>query len=265
MAEQRSIADVIRVITGQLAGYDAAKTVDVLNEGDVDRPCTGIVATFVASCRVLRRATELGANLIVSHEPLYFQAEQEKYDLENDPLRREKRDEILRRGLAVWRFHDYLHRLNPDGIVAGVVEKLGWEKSLSAERPYILTHAPVSLAELCREISERLNVRGLRVVGDESLMCRRIGLAVGAPGWPAQHQLLSRDDVDVLITGECREWETYEYARDLVETGRRKALIVLGHCASEEAGMEYCAAWLRQRLPEVPVHFVAAGVPFRVV
>ena len=35
--------------------------------------------------------------------------------------------------------------------------------------------------------------------------------------------------------------------------GKHKALIVTGHAASEEAGMEYLAAWLRERIPDVPI------------
>jgi putative NIF3 family GTP cyclohydrolase 1 type 2 len=71
-----------------------------------------------------------------------------------------------------------------------------------------------------------------------------------------------RDDIDVVVCGETPEWETCEYVRDSAAAGRKKALIVLGHCDSEEAGMEYLAEWLRPLFPGVPVHFVPAGNPF---
>ena len=38
--------------------------------------------------------------------------------------------------------------------------------------------------------------------------------------------------------------------------------ILLGHANSEEAGMEYCARWLKTFIPEVPVEFLPAGDPF---
>ena len=41
-----------------------------------------------------------------------------------------------------------------------------------------------------------------------------------------------------------------------------KAMIVLGHANSEEAGMEYCGKWLRQFVTEVPIKFIPAGDPF---
>ncbi|MEE4285775.1 MAG: hypothetical protein V2I31_06490, partial [Mariniphaga sp.] len=62
--------------------------------------------------------------------------------------------------------------------------------------------------------------------------------------------------VEVLIAGEAPEWETYLYANDAVNQGKNKAVIFLGHIKSEEAGMAYCAEWLRGFVTEVPVHFI---------
>jgi putative NIF3 family GTP cyclohydrolase 1 type 2 len=84
----------------------------------------------------------------------------------------------------------------------------------------------------------------------------------GASGESKELKELERDDVQVLVAGEAREWETVEYVRDAVAEGRRKALILLGHEVSEEAGMEYCARWLRPLFPSLPVTFIPAGEPF---
>jgi len=74
--------------------------------------------------------------------------------------------------------------------------------------------------------------------------------------------MLQRDDVEVLVMGEGVEWETVEYADDAAAEGRHKALIILGHIPSEQAGMEDCAPWLEGFVPEVKVEFIAAAVPF---
>ena len=63
-------------------------------------------------------------------------------------------------------------------------------------------------------------------------------------------------DVQVLIAGETHEWETVEYVTDAYTEGRAKALILLGHIASEQAGMEECARWLRTFITDVPIEFV---------
>jgi putative NIF3 family GTP cyclohydrolase 1 type 2 len=73
--------------------------------------------------------------------------------------------------------------------------------------------------------------------------------------------MMRENELDVLIVGESAEWEAVEYARDGLEAGIQKALIVMGHADSEEAGMEHCAEWLDQFIDEVPVIFVPAGNP----
>jgi putative NIF3 family GTP cyclohydrolase 1 type 2 len=78
------------------------------------------------------------------------------------------------------------------------------------------------------------------------------------PGIP----FLARPDVDVLVLGETHEWELVEYAQDTIVSGKKKALIVLGHVVSEQAGMRYCAEWLKGFVKEVPIEFIAAAEPF---
>jgi hypothetical protein len=102
----------------------------------------------------------------------------------------------------------------------------------------------------------------MRVVGDPRLKVTKLALAPGFPGFPAQRRLLQRDDVEVLVMGEAHEWETIEYADDAVAAKKRKAIIILGHIPSEQAGMEECARWLKGFVTEVPVEFVPASEPF---
>jgi len=94
------------------------------------------------------------------------------------------------------------------------------------------------------------------------MKCTRVAVAPGAAGSKTHIAALRRDDVEVLIVGEAREWETVEYVRDAAAQGKRKALILLGHVISEEPGMENCARWLRTFITEVPVEFIPAGDPF---
>jgi hypothetical protein len=66
----------------------------------------------------------------------------------------------------------------------------------------------------------------------------------------------------IMIAGETREWETVEYVRDPKDMGRSKALILLGHCISEEAGMKYCSKWLKTFVKGVPIKFIPTDDPF---
>ena len=111
-------------------------------------------------------------------------------------------------------------------------------------------------------MKDRLQIHVMRVVGDPKLKIRKVALVPGASGFVKETHALEISDVQVLVTGEPREWETVEYVADAVAEGKPKALIILGHIPSEQAGMEECARWLKMFVGEVPIEFVAAREPF---
>lgn len=103
----------------------------------------------------------------------------------------------------------------------------------------------------------------MRVVGRPGMVCRHAALLVGAIGGRVHISVLARDDVDVAICGEINEWDTSEYLRGAIRLGQNKALIVVGHQPSEEAGMAYLAEWLRQRVDGVPITHIPSGNALR--
>ncbi|MBV9280525.1 MAG: Nif3-like dinuclear metal center hexameric protein [Chloroflexi bacterium] len=240
------------------------RTVDGVKAGDPRRPVAGVVTTFLATGAVIKRAAELRANLIITHEPIFYGHKDETGWLEDDPVYRAKRRLLDEHRIVVCRFHDYLHRdVRRDGFYLGMAEALGWEPD--PERPFLCSIRPTSLARLARLLKKRLHLQAIRVVGDPRMTCRRVALMVGASGMRSHVEALNDFQADVVVCGEVREWETVEYARDARELGVGKALIVVGHANSEEVGMARLAGWLRQRIPAVPVTHVPAGDPFRVM
>jgi len=162
----------------------------------------------------------------------------------------------------VWRFHDHWHMRKPDGIEAGMVHALGWEKFQRPDNEYLFVMPETTVRELAEQVAKKLDSPVVRVVGDGQLKVRKVGFSPGAAGSEREMQALEQDDVEVLIVGETREWETVEYAADAVSQGRKKALIVIGHVPSEQAGMEECTRWLKGFVKNVPVEFVATKQPF---
>jgi putative NIF3 family GTP cyclohydrolase 1 type 2 len=240
-------------------------TVDTFKAGNPDAPVTGIAVTMMATLDVLKRAAASGNNLIITHEPTFFNHLDKPDDLaegENDPVLAEKRAFIEKHGLIIWRFHDHWHARKPDGIQAGMVHALGWEKFQDPANEHLFTLPRTTLAELVAAIRVRLGIRAMRVVGDSGMEVTRVAMSPGAAGFGRETRTLEMKDVEVLVVGETREWETVEYVADAVSEGKHKALIILGHIPSEQAGMEECARWLKGFITEVPVNFVPSLEPF---
>jgi putative NIF3 family GTP cyclohydrolase 1 type 2 len=199
----------------------------------------------------------------VTHEPTFFDHRDATEPLEQgrDSVFAAKMAFIRDHGLVVWRFHDHWHRRRPDGVQAGMLRALGWETP-DGTAPLVVTRPETTLARLAADIRTRLGAHALRVVGRPDMTVTRVALAPGAAGFAMHRDALQRDDVQVLVIGEAREWETVEYVDDAVAAGQDKGLVLIGHIPSEQAGMEECARWLKELVPEVPVEFVPAADPF---
>jgi len=241
-------------------------TVDTIKEGDPTTVVTGIATTFSPTMDVLRRAVAAGDNLIVSHEPTFYNHLDERTLFADDPVYKEKLAYIQAHHLVIWRFHDTWHLRRPDGIAQGFVDQAGWEKyedpNLPEMKGFFFTLPPITLKSLALELQQKFHARVIRIVGDPNLKITQVAYAPGAAGEETQVKALERDDVEVLLVGEIPEWETILYARDAQQQGRKKALILLGHVTSEESGMDYCAKWLKPFFPGLPIQYLPAGEPY---
>jgi len=260
------IREVVEALT--LPGGGPAHTVDGLLTGDPERETTGIAVCYMPTLSVIDRAAELGANLIVAHEGLYYahRAEDEAAE-RGSPIRLEKTRRLASRGLAVYRCHDYWHRAEPDGVTEGLVQALGWSPYVLKRLPEatILRLPPAPLLEIAEAAKRLLGVPYLRAMGSPDTVIRKIGVLAGyRGGGRTAIPLFERENLDLVVYGEGPEWETPEYARDVLYWGSRKALLVLGHGESEEPGMASLAARLSARFPSVPVHYLKETPLFQV-
>jgi putative NIF3 family GTP cyclohydrolase 1 type 2 len=262
--EKRPTArEVVTAIQEHLSVPWNADAVDTFKAGNPDTRVTGIAVTMMATLDVLQRAATNGQNLIITHEPTFYDHLDRPQGMdESDAVWKEKRAFIEKNGLVIWRFHDHWHRRNPDGILVGMVKALGWEKYQSAENPHLFTVPEITLEKLAADVAKRLETPVLRVAGDPEMKVTKLALSPGSAGFEGETHALEMENVEALLVGETREWETVEYAADAVTEGKRKALIVIGHVPSEQAGMEECAKWLKTFVKDVPIEFVATKQPF---
>lgn len=260
-AQSLTAAEAIHRIQVRYATPGLTDTVDTVKAGDPATPVTGIATTFLDTMDVLREAARRGDNLVITHEPTFYNHRDDTAFFKDDPVYREKLAFIESHHMVVFRLHDEIHAVAPDHIEIGLISALGWQSYVHPNDPFSVTLPPMKLSALVDQLRDKLGARTMRVIGDPNLGISHIALRPGAAGMQEQVKTLRRDDVEVLIAGESSEWETVEYARDAVAQGRHKALILLGHEVSEEPGMEQCAKDLREVFPGVRVDHIVAGQP----
>jgi putative NIF3 family GTP cyclohydrolase 1 type 2 len=253
--------EVIDLIIKQVGIEPIPNTVDVIKTGDPAAPVTGIVTTMFATMDVLKKAVALNCNLIVCHEPVFYNHRDDTKAFANDPVYLEKKKYIDDHKLVIWRFHDYIHSLKPDAIDYGMALKLDWLKYTDGVTVEWFVLPETTLNDLVQSLRKLFPENTFNVIGDQDMKVTKVAFSAGSPGSAVHYAMLK--DNDVVIAGETVQWETYEYVRDAVQQGRNKAIIFLGHVTSEEPGMEYCAEWLKGFVKDIPIKFVESGPSFR--
>lgn len=274
-----NIQEIIdRLIAFHPSEVDEKHTGDVVKFGRTDVPCTGIVTTVCATVDVIRRAGELGANLIIVHEPLFYSDADSTDWLENNTVYQEKVKLLEGYGITVWRDHDHFHggspkreRRYPDMVFEGIGRELGWTGYCVnyPMKPLVYEIPETTGMELIQELVEKLHLNGARLIGDPHARVRRVFFAehVNGHGWDGQNpdndaiSEIETNGYDVIIPFEIVDWTVSGYVRDAAQLGHGKLIIEMGHFNTEELAMRQLAHdWLPEVIDRaVPVQFVQSG------
>ena len=257
-AQSWTVGQIMDAFIAQVPNAPFAQTVDTIKVGSRDTVVTGVVTTMFTTLEIIRKAIELKANLIIPHEPTFFSGQDETDYLQDDPVYRAKYDLMEKNGITLWRNHDYVHRMQDDGVRIGVVDELGWNDYYQAKSP-VLNIPKTNLRDLINHIKTRMNVPAMRYVGDLSQACSKMLLLPGAVGGRRQIEGIMKEKPDVLVCGESNEWETPEYVRAANEMGIKLSMIEIGHSASEEGGSAFVKNWLNENMPGLPAFHIPSG------
>lgn len=250
--------------------------------GTTDKECTGIVTTCFASVEVIQHAKELGANLIISHEALFWnhgdhtdwlEEEQNKVYLRKKAL-------LLEAGITVWRDHDYIHSGLPngkggwyDGIFKGFlyetgllenyVPKIGSCVQYSGKPLELRFENGITVRDLAKKIIDGAGLNGIRTIGSPDTVVHKVAIPMHQIGFADKQTIsaINKNDIDCLITMELIDYTTNEYMRDGMMLGDTKAILAVGHFNVEEPGMKYMLQWLPEALgtSKIPMTYVQSG------
>ena len=240
-------ADVAKVIESH-APLSSGMAGDELGYvfGSAETPVRGVAVCWSPTLRVLGEAERLDCNMIVSHEPLFYQKRwsadaeaKNEWILEAedaDKAVNKKRTEALERmGGCVFRCHSNWDPAPRIGIIDSLISVLDLGEPTKRGRFTTLHEIPpVSVGDLARKVQSRLGTGPIRVTGDLDRRVTKVATLVGGLG-----QLFNSPEEPADLGAE--------------------AVIEAGHCASENPGMKAMADWLAGELPGMKVVFLDSG------
>lgn len=232
---------------------DREKHGDGLVLGDGERTVHTVAVTLIATPAVLRRAAEIGADMILTHEPTFHGVAPE-----GDTVMPKKRALCEALGAPIYRLHDHMHFTAVDKINLGVLSRLALDGDFDGQKTFTLKE-PMAADALCATICERLGLSHPRYIGPRAHTVKTLSLLFGAWGDARIVSEFCRPEVDLVIAGEACEYSSCEYIRDAVELGSPCGLLLLGHMGSEKAGMEYLADYINETMGDVRAVYLECG------
>ena len=254
--------DVAERISKNIGVDWQAATIDTFKAGDPSTVVTGIVTTALATVDVMRQAVAAGANMVITSGPTFYSRTDSPTPPAGrgrgaaappplDPVFAAKNEFIRANRLVVWRFSDHWRQRTPNPFALGITEALGWTKYRTGDDPRRVVLPATTLDAVVGQVKAALNARGgMRIVGNPQAPIRTIAVLPGTVA--IQETLAHLPQVDAIVAGEIREWESSEYARDTITAGADKGLILIGRTLSEDTGMKVCAQWLGSSCPRRP-------------
>lgn len=258
------------IVNGLCGGFHVSPTCDTYAIGDPDMEVTGVVTTFMATVEVIRKTIDAGANLIITHEPTWFNGTDLTDWCAEDSVYLAKKKLLEDNHIAVWRFHDHMHMGgSADYIYTGLLKEMGWEKYLcpDEQQPWVYELPETTLKELALELKEMFEMDTVQTIGRPDCKIRRAGILVGGGSLGLGREVMpmevmERDNLNVLICGDITEWTTCAYINDAQQLGLDRCMITLGHERTEEPGMKHLPALIKRYVHGVPVQFISAREPF---
>ena len=241
-------------------------TADTFKSGDPEKEVKKIGVAMFPSYKLIKEAAEWGAELLVVHEPVYYNHYDQTGHLLENPVYKIKSELIKESGMVICRLHDHMHHAYPDEIALGEMDALGLAYKHVASPYYAVNRFELgeetTAGELLERIKTVLGVKFARLVGSPDNKVKTIAACFGTPGHIVDE--INEDCVDIVLAGEADEWSTCEYIRDMSDVGLNKSMIIMGHCGSERAGMVRIENTLKEyfKSSDVEVKYFECGEPY---
>ncbi len=219
--------------------------------GSLDSDVLKVLVSVDCTEKVVFEAIEIGADLLVSHHPLFLRG---VTALPEQSFRGRLTAMAIRSNLAVFAAHT-----NADFQTDGVGESLAKAIGLSYLKPLdLLTQhgtigslrEPMSLMKFSRLLAKALPpvAAGVKVSGDPDRLVRKVGLLAGAGD--SYLNVALKADIDVFVTSDLRHHPAQDFISQ-ANISNGPALVDIAHFSAEWLWVDVAVAQLRKKFPAV--------------
>lgn len=235
--------DIAKTLEGFAPAYLAEDFDNVgLLVGESSREVKTVLLALDADENTACEAVKMGADMIVSHHPVIFNAEKSITD--KTPLGRTL-IKLISNSIAVCSVHTNMDKAK-DGLNDLMVKKLGLEIDpdfIDSDKCMRVCRADTTLSKLCLRLKEEYGLDFVRCTGRSDKKVKKVGLCTG--GGRSMTDDVIASGCDVYISGDLH----YSDIRKLLFSG--VDFIEIGHFNSEVCVTQIFKSIINKAYPEI--------------
>jgi len=258
------VSDVLEHFLSRADWVDRSSTVDRIIAGDPDTDVDRCLVAWMPSVAAIREATERGVDLLMCHEPTFWNHRDDHPGSTAAGLAKLRL--IEESGLVVMRNHDCWDRWPDVGIPWAWARFLGLQGRPAAIGADGYQHrydiAPVPFGEFARSVAAQTSTIGAPLVeasGDPSRPISKIGIGTGC-GCSVFTYLDMGCDCCVICDDGASYWQHVQHAAD-----QGVPVVCVNHGTSEEPGMATLADYINQKIHGLAAEHLDQPCPFVIV
>ncbi|HJP32660.1 MAG TPA: Nif3-like dinuclear metal center hexameric protein [Candidatus Latescibacteria bacterium] len=248
--------DLLEHMIAHSPWVDPKTTVDTLKAGDGERPIHKVGVCWYPGLTNIRTAIEMGCQLLVTHEPTWWDHFDRPGGWREGGPGLEKTQLLAESGMAVARLHDTWDNWPEIGIRDSLAGGLGFTRFVGEdETRWHATYEvdPMPLRDFARRVAGKVAPLGedaVQVIGDPHMVVCRPSIGVGCGG-PAEDMIELGSDVLIVCFDGASYWSERER---FAEQG--VGVITLEHGTTEMWGIESLARYIGDTWPDLGVHYL---------
>jgi putative NIF3 family GTP cyclohydrolase 1 type 2 len=258
------VSQILEHFLARSPWVDRKTTVDRVIMGDPDTKVDFCAVTWMPSFEALRKTVELGAPLLMCHEPTFW----DHWDnlAKADPRTAEKVQFVQDHKLVIVRNHDCWDLFPKYGVPFRWAKFLGFKGKPATTNPkgfqLRFDVKPVALKALAKDVAKRCKAVGeekVQVIGDLSKRVTKIGIGTGC--YCNMRDFIQMGcDCTIIADDSGWYWEHIQMAEDL-----GMSVIRVNHGTSEEYGLEGLAEYINKEMKGLRAEFIPHGCCFKLV
>lgn len=231
---------------------DPRDTVDRIIIGNPDKRIKSILVTWISSFEALQAAVKGGFDMVITHEPTFWENADELQVTYNNGIGMVKRKFIEANDLVILRCHDVWDRMPLVGIPWAWARFLGFgDKPCTTGMKGFLHRYdidPIRLDDLAGRVAAKTYEIGepiIQVCGDSTQVISRVGIGTGCFCNPSDFQEMGCN-VSIVCDDGTGYWREIQRAMD-----EKHPIIRVNHGTSEEPGMATLTEYINKIFPGV--------------